>query len=57
VDAFNPLTGRYDADVLGLDHGSTMLMTDNHRMGFVWRTFMKNPEATAAMQRAGFHPA
>jgi hypothetical protein len=57
VDAFNPLTGWYDADVLGLDLGITMLMAENHRTGFVWRTFMKNPEATTAMHKAGFHPA
>jgi hypothetical protein len=57
VDAFNPLTGWYDADVLGLDLGITMLMAENHRTGFVWKTFMKNPEATTAMQKAGFHPA
>src|SRR6266852_1845746 len=55
VDAFNPLTGWYDADVLGIDLGITMLMAENHRTGFVWNTFMKNPEAQAAMQKAGFH--
>jgi hypothetical protein len=54
VDAFNPLTGWYDPDVLGLDLGITMLMAENHRSGFVWNTFMKNPEAQAAMQKAGF---
>jgi len=57
VDAFNPLTGWYDADVLGIDLGITMLMAENHRSGFVWNTFMKNPEATTAMQKAGFHGA
>jgi hypothetical protein len=57
VDAFNPLTGWYDADALGLDLGITMLMAENHRTGFVWKTFMKNPEATTAMQKVGFHPA
>ena len=56
VDAFNPLTGWYDQDVLGIDLGITMLMAENHRSGFVWDVFMKNPEANAAMQKAGFHP-
>lgn len=56
VDAFNPLTGWYDPDVLGIDLGITMLMAENHRTGFVWNTFMKNPEAQSAMQKAGFHP-
>ncbi len=55
VDAFNPLTGWYDADVLGIDLGITMLMAENHRTGFVWETFMKNPEAQQAMEKAGFH--
>jgi hypothetical protein len=54
VDAFNPLTGWYDADVLGIDLGITMLMAENHRTGFVWNTFMKNPEAQSAMKKVGF---
>jgi hypothetical protein len=54
VDAFNPLDGWYDQDVLGIDLGITMLMAENHRTGFVWNIFMKNPEARSAMQKAGF---
>jgi hypothetical protein len=54
VDAFNPLDGWYDQDVLGLDLGITMLMAENHRTGFVWEIFMKNPEAQTAMEKAGF---
>ena len=57
VDAFNPLTGWYDQDVLGIDLGIAMLMAENHRTGFVWDIFMKNPEAQSAMQKAGFQPA
>ena len=57
VDAFNPLTGWYDTDVLGIDLGITMVMAENYRTGLVWNTFMKNPEAQAAMQMAGFQPA
>lgn len=57
VDAFNPLTGWYDQDVLGIDLGITMLMAENHRSGFVWDVFMKNPEARSAMEKAGFHPS
>ena len=56
VDAFNPLTGWYDTDVIGIDTGITMLMAENLRTGFVWNTFMKNPEATRGMDRAGFKP-
>jgi hypothetical protein len=55
IDAFNPLTGWTDQDVLGIDLGITMLMAENHRSGLVWETFMKNPEAQTAMQRVGFH--
>jgi hypothetical protein len=56
VDAFNPIDGWYDPDALGIDSGITMLMAENHRTGFVWETFMKNPEATLAMRKAGFRP-
>jgi hypothetical protein len=54
VDAFNPLTDWYDSDVLGIDLGITMLMAENQRTGLVWDTFMKNPEAQAAMKKVGF---
>jgi hypothetical protein len=54
VDAFNPLTGWYDSDVLGIDLGIMALMAENQRSGFVWQTFMNNPEVVAAMSLAGF---
>jgi hypothetical protein len=56
VNAFNPLTNWYDTDVVGIDTGITMLMAENARTGFVWETFMKNPEAVRGMERAGFKP-
>jgi hypothetical protein len=56
VDAFNPLTGWYDPDVIGIDTGITMLMAENLRSDFVWDTFMKNPEAQRGMEKAGFKP-
>jgi len=55
VDAFNPLTAWYDSDVLGIDLGITALMAENQRSGFVWQTFMSNPEVVQAMSLAGFH--
>jgi hypothetical protein len=55
VDAFNPLKNWYDADVVGIDTGITMIMAENARTSFVWDTFMKNPEAQRGMQLAGFH--
>ena len=54
VNAFNPLKKWYDSDVVGIDTGITMLMAENARTGFVWDTFMKNPEARRGMERAGF---
>ncbi len=55
VNAFNPLTNWYDNDVVGIDTGITMLMAENLRSGFVWETFMRNPEARRGMQRAGIY--
>lgn len=55
-DAFNPLTGWYDSDVIGIDTGIGLLMAENLRSNFVWDTFMKNPEVRNAMQLAGFKP-
>jgi hypothetical protein len=56
VDAFNPLTNWYDADVVGIDIGISMVMAENARTSFVWDTFMKSPEAKRGMDRAGFKP-
>jgi hypothetical protein len=55
VDAFNPLTGWYDTDVVGIDTGISMLMAENARSAFVWNTFMRSAEAKRGMARAGFH--
>jgi hypothetical protein len=54
VDAFNPTKKWYDGDVVGIDTGITLLMAENARSGFVWETFMKNPEAQRGMANAGF---
>jgi hypothetical protein len=54
VDAFNPLKNWYDTDIVGIDAGITLLMAENLRTGFVWETFMKNPEAQRGMAKAGF---
>lgn len=53
-DAFHPEANWYDADVLGIDLGITVLMAENLRTGFVWKTFGRNPEVPRAMRRAGF---
>jgi len=54
TDAFNPLNDWYNPDVLGIDQGIMMLMAENARSEFVWKTFVKNPEAQRAMEKAGF---
>ncbi len=53
VDAFNPLSGWYDPDVIGINAGITMLMAENQRSNFVWNTFMSNPEAQNAFAAVG----
>jgi hypothetical protein len=55
-DAFHPSTLWYDPDVLGIDLGISVIMAENLRTGFVWQTFMKNPEALNAMRLCGFNP-
>jgi hypothetical protein len=54
-DAFHPDANWYDADVLGIDQGITVVMAENYRTGFVWDTFNRNPEVTVAFAKAGFH--
>jgi hypothetical protein len=56
VDAFNPLKGWYDTDVVGIDTGITLIMAENARTGYIWEVFMQNPEAQRGMERAGFKP-
>ena len=53
VNAFNPLSGWYDADVVGIGAGIQMLMAENQRSGLVWNTFMANPEAQNAFAAVG----
>jgi len=57
VDAFNPLTGWYDQDVIGIDQGISMLMAENQRTGFAWKVFNSALEVQAGMKAAGFRPA
>jgi hypothetical protein len=56
VDAFNPLSGWYDTDVIGIDVGISVLMAENERTQLVWNTFMKDPAAQSGMALAGFQP-
>jgi len=54
ADAFNPANGWTAPDVIGINAGITLLMAENARTGFVWKTFMKNEEVVNALQKAGF---
>jgi hypothetical protein len=54
VDALNPGANWYNPDVIGIDVGPGVLMAENARTGFVWRTFMSAPEAKTALEKAGF---
>lgn len=54
-DAVHPAANWYGPDVLGIDLGIGLVMSENLRTGFVWQTFAKNPEVALAFQRAGFH--
>lgn len=56
VDSFNPLNSWYNSDCLGIDVGPMVLMAENCRSGFVWKTFMSAPEAQSAIKEAGFRP-
>ena len=53
-DALHPTQYWYDPDVLGIDVGISVVMAENLRTRFVWETFMRNPEPTAAMAACGF---
>ena len=49
VDAFNPIQGWVDPEVIGLGLGITLLSAENLRTGNVWRWFMRNPELNRAL--------
>jgi hypothetical protein len=53
ADAFHPTSGWVNPDVIGIDLGITLLSAENLRSEAVWKWFMKNPEITTALDRAG----
>ena len=53
IDAFNPKTGWFDTDVIGINAGIILLSAENSLTGNVWKWFMRNPEIPRAMQKAG----
>jgi hypothetical protein len=57
ADAFNPADGWVGADVIGINAGITLLMAENARTGFIWKTFMKNEAVLDALKKVGFRTA
>jgi hypothetical protein len=56
TDAFHPIDGWVNPDVIGIDLGITLLSAENLRTGRVWTWFMMNPEIPLALERAGVMP-
>jgi hypothetical protein len=57
VDALNPLTSWVDSDVVGINAGITLLVAENRRSGFIWKTFMRNREVQSALSAVGLQRA
>ena len=55
VDAFHPAADWWAPDVLGIDLGIMLLMTENLRTGSVWKAVMSTPEAVRGFKSAGFY--
>ncbi len=56
VSAFNLDRNWFSIEDIGIDEGDILLMLENYRTGFVWKTFMKNPYIQRGMEVAGFQP-
>lgn len=56
VDAFNPVSGWVDTDVIGINVGIMLLSAENLRSENVWRWFMRNREIPRAMRLIGLNP-
>jgi hypothetical protein len=56
VDAFNPKTGWYDSEIVGIDQGIVLLMAENLRNGGVWNAVMRDEQIEKAMKMVGFGP-
>lgn len=53
-DAFNLKADWWAPDVLGIDQGPILIMTENYRFQSVWRRFMRNPSVLRGLEAAGF---
>lgn len=57
TDAFHPVEGWVNPDVIGIDVGITLLSAENLRSRQVWRWFLANDEIVNGLRRAGMTPA
>ena len=56
MDAFNPNENWWAPDVIGIDLGITLLMTENLRNQRVWSAMMRAPEVQRGFKSAEFRP-
>ena len=54
-NAFNLEKGWFDTDVIGIDLGMMLLLSDNARSGLTWRLMQHNSLAQRGIEAAGFH--
>jgi hypothetical protein len=54
INAFNPRTNWFGSDVIGIDTGITLLMTENLLNGSIWNQFMQHEIAQRGFEAAGF---
>ena len=54
INAFNPRTNWFGNDVIGIDTGITLLMTENLLSGNIWDQFMQHEIAQRGFENAGF---
>ena len=54
INAFNPRTEWFGSDVIGIDTGITLLMTENLLNGSIWNQFMQHEIAQRGFEAAGF---
>ena len=54
-DAFNLGRNWFDTDVIGIDLGMMLLLTENARSGLIWRLIKRSSFARRGLEAAGFH--
>ena len=55
-DAMNVQRAWFGSDVLGIDQGPIVLMSENWRNGSIWNRFKQNPYIQAGLAAADFQP-